>query len=510
MNDRINRGVLAGTGRVPLVNLIISFDGNEQYLVKLGPDGPSCPRIALSDSAGTDLGRRIEVATLQLLGLMVTYVGVLSFHVSSDGADMYALVSAREPLDPWPLGTTLLTLPELVESGAAPSLIRLFETAAHRTSAEQFAVTIGGSVQRALLNSVNYLEERFTVEDGRAGWSSYLIKDAVGVLSSAQGMLALAHANVRSRYIEPTAQCLEEAQKADGGWQVMYGILGEPSDISITESTCYCMWALLEAGRAPDSPSVASGASWLISTQRRSGGWGVSEKSEEAQVIATAFAMRMLARLGHRDAVVRGADWLRDAQRPDGSWAPHRIRGAEPDLGSAAPTAHAIIGLLAAGVAPDDPAIIGGCAYLRRRFDPDATEPWQSIVFDTSIDPGKPNSRLIFHHYTTPWALVALSKAGADLSDPVLQRGISKLLKLQMDDGGWLCSTTYPHRQAIWCVHDTVYALKSVVAIGSAGMGSMALRGHADQTIAVLEALVSHLLDNNQNMALPEAGALGA
>lgn len=510
MNDRINRGVLVGPGRVPLVNLIISFDGQERYLVQLGTDGPRCPRIALSDSTGTDLGKRIEVATQQLLGLLVTYVGVLSFNVSSDAADMYALVIAREPLDPWPLGTTLLTVSELVESGAAPALVRLFETAANRTSAEQFAITIGGSVQRALLNSVNYLEERFTVDRERAGWSKYLIKDAVGVLSSAQGMLALTHANVRSRYIEPTAECLEKAQKPDGGWQVMHGIIGEPSDISITESTCYCLWALLEAGRTPESISVAGGAAWLISTQRRSGGWGVSEKSDEAQVIATAFAMRMLARLGRREEVARGADWLRDAQRPDGSWAPHRVRGTEPDLGSAAPTAHAIIGLLAAGVAPGDPAIVSGCAYLRRRFDPAATEPWQSIVFDTSVDPEQPDSRLVFHHYTTPWALVALSEAGADLSDPILQRGITKLLKLQMADGGWLCSTTYPHRQAIWCVHDTVYALKSVVAIGSAGIWSMALRGHADQTIAALEALVSHLLDNNQDAAHPEAGAFGA
>jgi hypothetical protein len=516
MNDRIARTTI-GTGRVPLVNLIISFEGQERYLVHVGPDGPRCPRIALAESVGTNqLGPRIEVAARLAFGLMVTYVGVLSFEVSSNAADMYALVSAREP-GIWPLGTTWLTLPGLIEAGADPALVRLFQTAAHRTSAEQFAITIGGSVQRALANSVDYLEERFTVEDGRAGWSQYLSNDAVGVLSSAQGLLALAHANVRSRYIDPTATCLEDAQNADGGWQVMHSILGEPTGISITESTCYCMWALLEAGHTEDSPAIASGASWLMSTQRRSGGWGVSEESEEAQVIATAFAVRILARLGNRQAVARGVDWLRSTQRPDGGWAFQRAKESEPDLSPPAPTAHAVITLLAAGVPRTDRAIIEGCAYLRRRFDPAAAEPWPSSLSDTLVNPHT-NSRLIFRHYTTPWALVALSKAGADLSDPILQRGISKLLALQMDNGGWRCGTTYPTMQTVWGAHDAVYALKTVVSIGTENMASMALRGHAVEQIAVLEAVISHLLGGGgaqpnviaEATIVPEPGSLGA
>jgi prenyltransferase beta subunit len=438
----------------------------------------------------------------------VTYVGILSFEVSSDASDMYALVSAREPGN-WPIGTTLLTLPELIETGVGPALIRLFQAAAGRTSAEQFAITIGGSVQRALARSVEYLEERFTVEDARAGWSQYLSNDAVGVLSTAQGLLALAHANVRSRYIEPTACCLEEAQNRDGGWQVMHSFLGEPNDISITESTCYCLWALIEAGRSVDSPVIAGGAAWLITTQRRSGGWGVSERSEEAQVIATAFAVRMLAKLGYRQAVAKGVDWLRSTQCADGGWGFQRTKRSEVDLSSSAPTAHAVITLLSAGVPTTDQAIIHGCAYLRRRFNSEDAEPWPATLFDTLVDPGT-SSRLIFRHYTTPWALVALSLAGADLSDPILQRGISRLLALQMESGAWRCSVTFPGMQTVWSAHDAVFALKTVVSIGTANMGPAALRGHADQTIAILESVIVHLLSTHANGVPDTEAQMGA
>ncbi|MBP2321294.1 hypothetical protein JOF56_001679 [Kibdelosporangium banguiense] len=110
----------------------------------------------------------------------------------------------------------------------------------------------------------------------------------------------------------------------------------------------------------------------------------------------------------------------------------------------------------------------------------------------------------------------APSRAGSDLSDPILQRGISKLLALQMENGGWRCSTTYPTMQTVWGAHDAVYALKTVVSIGAENMAPMALRGHAAEQIAVLESVISHLLGGAQPNVIaeativPEAGVLGA
>lgn len=508
MNDRIPQG-LVGTGRVPLVNLIISFDTHECYLVQRGPAGPSCPRVALAAGPGgiDQLGPGIESATKSALGLVVTYIGVLSFEVTSTAIDMYVLVSARQPVS-WPLGTTLMTLPELVRAGADIAMISLFQAAAGRAEAERFALTIGSRVQHALARSVEYLEERFTVEDSRAGWSQYLSNDAVGVLSSAQGLLALAHACAKSRYIEPVARCLEQAQNQDGGWQVKHSLRGEPTQISITESTCYCLWALVESGRTEECIAVSSGAAWLMNTQRPSGGWGVSERSAEAQVIATAFAVRMLARLGNRGAVGRGVQWLRDNQREDGSWPLDRavVSPTEPDLSPPAPTAHAVIALLSAGVPANDNAIIQGVAYLRRRFNSAGVEPWRSALSDTLVDP-RTDSRLIFRHYTTPWALVALSQAGASLSDPLVQRGILQLLAQQMPSGAWRCNATVPASPTMWAAHDTVFALKTVVSIGVRILQSAPVLG---LTTASLESMMMSFLLTNGSPWPGAQEAMGA
>ncbi|RSM82179.1 hypothetical protein DMH04_26215 [Kibdelosporangium aridum] len=142
-------------GRVPLVNLVISFEPQECYLVQLGPAGPSCPRVALAFGPGVtgQLGPGIENATKSALGLVVTYIGVLSFEVTSSAIDMYVLVSARQPTT-WPRGTTLMTLPQLVAAGADLALVSLFQAAAGRTAAERFALGIGSAVQHALARSV--------------------------------------------------------------------------------------------------------------------------------------------------------------------------------------------------------------------------------------------------------------------------------------------------------------------------------------------------------------------
>lgn len=474
--------------KVLLVNLVISVGNDERFLVWIGPGGPRCPRIALPEGADR-LGSRIESAALATLGLNVAYGEVLSFHVSSDAPDVYALVSARRPVNPMP-GAAMLRLSELIEVGTDPALVRLFQAASRRMSAEQFAVTIGGAVQRALAKSVEYLEETFTVEDGRCGWSQCLSNDAVGVLSSAQGLLALAHTKVGSRYIDPTATCLEDAQNDDGGWQVKHSLMGAPNDISITESTCYCMWALLEAGRAADSFSVASGAGWLLDTQRESGGWGASERTKETEVIATAFAVRILAQLGYRQAVTKGVNWLRLTQFKDGGWGYLR----RDDDSSAAPTAHAVISLLEAGALPDDPVIGSACDYLRAKFNHSDAEPWQSTIFDTLVDPGT-GSRLNFRNYATPWALIALHRAGANLSDQYLQKGIARLLRRQGYDGAWRCNGTVPSGRTVWAAHDAIYALKTVVSIDVASNLAIDARRAAAESLqaAVIQTLESWL-----------------
>ncbi len=287
-----------------------------------------------------------------------------------------------------------------------------------------------------------------------------------------------------------------------------HSLRGEPTQISITESTCYCLWALVESGRTEEECiAVSSGAAWLLNTQRRSGGWGVSERSAEAQVIATAFAVRMLARLGNRGAVERGVCWLRESQREDGSWPLDRVVApSEPDLSPPAPTAHAIIALSAAGVPPTDNAVIQGAAYLRRRFNARAAEPWPSALSDTLVDP-QTDSRLLFRHYTTPWALVALSLAGAGLSDPLIQLGVRQLLAQQMPSGAWRCSATVPSSPTVWAAHDTVFALKTVVSIGARILQSAPVLG---LTTTSLESMMVNFLLSNGSFPAGAEEAMGA
>ncbi|CAM4184156.1 prenyltransferase/squalene oxidase repeat-containing protein [Kibdelosporangium persicum] len=445
--------------KVLLVNLIISVGSGERFLVWLPLGGPCCPQVKVLAGA-EPFGRRIEAAAMAALGVAVAYREVLSYQVFLDGTEVYALVKAHEPVEV-PPGLVQLPLAQLTGMRTDPLLLTLFQVAGHRAAAEQFAVHVGGEVQRALAKSAEYLEEKFTAEGGRCGWSQYLSNDAVGVLSSAQGLLALAHTKIGSRYIAPTAACLKQSQNEDGGWQVRHSLIGQPNDISITESTCYCMWALLEAGRTPDELAVARGAGWLLATQRGSGGWGASELTKETQVIATAFAVRVLARLGcYPKAVERGVDWLLSAQCPDGGWDYVRVlRKGKP---SAAPTAHAVISLLAAGIRPDEPAVARACVSLREKFSETEAEPWRSTIFDTLVDPNT-GSRLTFRNYATPWALIALYRAGSGFVDRYIQKGVTRLLDQQDDDGSWRCNGTIPSRTTMWAAHDAVYALTRVV-----------------------------------------------
>jgi hypothetical protein len=254
------------------------------------------------------------------------------------------------------------------------------------------------------------------------------------------------------------------------------------------------MWALVEADRTVSGDAISRGAVWLLGTQRASGGWAASEYSDDTEVIATAFAVRILTGLGYALAAARGAEWLRSGQRADGGWGYLHSGDSHIVLpSSAAPTAHAIITLLATGASRDDPAIVRAIAYLQGEFDLLAEEPWPSTVFATSVDPdGK--SRLAFQNFALPWVLVALGMAGFDLSDSMMQASIASMLRFQDIDGAWRCWQSDRPFRTVWSTHDAVFALRSVVNSGSSNLAPMAMQRHSEATIALLESLVEQLL----------------
>jgi hypothetical protein len=493
-----SRNAVSIRQQLPTVHLVVSFKGDDRFLVEMTSTGPRWVQVELPvDVRGVGrFGPRIEAAVRATLGMDVSYVGLLAFEVSSKSYEMHALVLAHDATNAAfaTQGLAALTLQQLTGHGADPTLIRHCQDASHRTRAEEFAATVGERVQQALMKSVQHIEDNYTDQDDLSGWSQYWEERSVGILSTAQGLLALVHAGARSRFIQAAAATLEQTQNEDGGWAIRHSLIGEPSSVSITESTCYCMWALMEADRTVSGEAISLGAVWLLGTQRPSGGWAASEYSDDTEVIATAFAVRILSGLGYAQAAARGVEWLRSGQRADGGWG--YLHSGDSHIGRrslAAPTAHAIITLLANGASREDEAIVRAIAYLQREFDLLAAEPWPSTVFATSVDPeGK--SGLAFQNFALPWVLVALGMAGFDLSEPMMQVSIASLLRFQDLDGAWWCWQSDRRLRTVWSTHDAVFALRSVINIGSSNLAPMAMRRHSDATIALMENVVEQLL----------------
>jgi hypothetical protein len=241
MERNVSRTAVKAGQQLPTVNLVVSFKGADRFLIEMTPAGPRCPQVALPmDVDGVErFGPRIEAAARTVLGLDVSCVGLLD--VSSKSYEMHALVLAGDPTSAeFPIrGLAALTLEQLTRIGAAPGLIRQCQAAAHRTSAEEFAATIGERVRQALMKSVHHIEENYTCQDDLSGWSQHWEERSVGILSTAQGLLALVHAGARGRFIQAAAATLERTQNEDGGWAIRHSLIGEPNSVSITESTCY-------------------------------------------------------------------------------------------------------------------------------------------------------------------------------------------------------------------------------------------------------------------------------
>jgi squalene-hopene/tetraprenyl-beta-curcumene cyclase len=91
-----------------------------------------------------------------------------------------------------------------------------------------------------------------------------------------------------------------------------------------------------------------------------------------------------------------------------------------------------LVGLAAAGISPDDPAVQRGAAWLVRHQQPCGG--WGESA-DSYADPTL-RGRGVVTASQTAWALLGLLAAG--LSDhPAVERGIRYLLETQAEDGSW-------------------------------------------------------------------------
>jgi hypothetical protein len=442
----------------------------------------------------------LEVAIRSQLHVSASFVHLLAFDPTPPSYEMVVLAVLQGPPDSKLPGSFRMFLPhELLGLGLATDTIGHIHTAreiraAERDTAEphvaeQHMAELGVAIRRACDRSLNFLDQRRTTEDDSQGWGQYFDSHTVGLLSTAQGLLAYVHAGQRGEIIDEAAKTIERMQNPDGGWQVRRALVGHESAVSVTESTCYALWALLEAGRTPERLAVRDGIAWLEQTQQDDGGWRPSVNAGEAQVSATAGAVRILARCDRPAAAEHGAAWLRAAQRRDGGW------GATSSSGFSSPayTAHAVLALLATGTPASDPAVRRACGYLEETFRAQEDEPWAPISANTVVDE-KNASRLDFRHFSTPWALAALSSAGRDLTDPTVWFGTHRLLGLQEVTGAWRCQLTAPDAFTIWAVHDALFALRAVSTANRSLLTPLVRTRHADRERQLLYLAIGRLL----------------
>jgi len=271
-------------------------------------------------------------------------------------------------------------------------------------------------------------------------------------------MLARAYGYVRDNQILEDVPEHERffRHRSRGGWPFSNRAHGWP----ITDCTSEGLkCALALAGRcspAIPEPLLRDAVELILSWQNDDGGWATYEKQrggawleqlnpsqvfgdimvDYSYVECTSACIQALAAakkkfggwLGMRasQAIRRGASFLRRAQRDDGgfegSWAVCFTYG----------TWFGVSGLLAAGAAPDDPAIRKACAFLLDRQRPDGGwgehgEACRERRWIPSEQPGMAQ---------TAWALMTLTRARHP--DRVARARAARLLvDRQEPDGSW-------------------------------------------------------------------------
>jgi squalene-hopene/tetraprenyl-beta-curcumene cyclase len=213
-------------------------------------------------------------------------------------------------------------------------------------------------------------------------------------------------------------------QNDDGGWGAFdrgcdkeilthvpfadHNALLDPSTADVTART---VDALRRLGLAPGSPPVARAIAFLLGQQEADGSWYGRWGCN--YVYGTWLALRALAAGGAAGEpwCRRAVDWIVSHQNDDGGWGESPRSYDEPDQkgvgpSTAAQTAWALMGLFAAGICDDGPAVERGVDYLLCNQREDGSwrdEPWTATGFPRVF-------YLRYHLYAVYFPLMALAE----------------------------------------------------------------------------------------------------
>jgi squalene-hopene/tetraprenyl-beta-curcumene cyclase len=231
---------------------------------------------------------------------------------------------------------------------------------------------------------------------------------------------------------------------APGGWAFEFANDNYP-DIDDTAEVVLALNRVGDATVPGIDAAIERGLAWMVGMQSRDGGWAAFDADNVSRLIdklpfcdfgavtdppsadVTAHVVEALARLGGIDTEAgrRGVQWLVEHQEVDGSW--FGRWGANYIYGTGA----VVPALVAAGIAPDAPAIRRAVRWLERHQNDDGGwgEDLRSYVDASWRGRGESTAS------QTAWALLALL-AAAEESDAV-DRGIDYLVRTQREDGCW-------------------------------------------------------------------------
>jgi hypothetical protein len=505
----------------PAIDLFLLTEDGDRFVAQAEGGRISAIPLALSrdDTERTALGPLVERMAREQVRIDIGYLGMLSVDITGRCPRVGVAAVLRSDRDF--AGTDprqrIIALAEIRARGGDVDQAELYDVAWRWHRAQVVADGLHGRIERAVEGSLRYLDGHLSVEDDRWGWNLYMDGSSIGLLSTAEGILCHVHASATGEFVNRPAETLGAMQNADGGWQVRRSLVGAHSNLSLTESTSACLWALHGSGRTASDPVVSKGVAWLERVQQADGGWPSSGRAlvgqePESLTFPTTCAVRALARFGRTDAVAKGVAWLRSAQQTDGGWAAvggsnRRERMDGRHVSSPAYAAYAIVALLGAGLTASDGAVERACKYLTVAFDRDREEPWESTSYSAPIDP-ETSARLDFRHFGTPWALAALCQAGYDLSDPIILLGLDRLLHLQETDGSWRCNQAPAGSSVMWATHDALYALSHAVRASGRDLLPLAQRQFAERERMETQRLTAHLLRQTAEQADPRRDRL--
>jgi len=244
------------------------------------------------------------------------------------------------------------------------------------------------------------------------------------------------------------ARFLEESMRPDGSWPI-------DTNLAVWLTTLSVQALGLRRGEFLPPETAEAVLRWLLACQHRRvhpytgaapGGWawtdlpgGVPDADD------TAGALLALKLLGPeapeaRAAAIRGAEWLLGLQNRDGG-APTFCRGwtrlpfdrSSPDI-----TAHALRAWRAwredfPNPARLDRAIARAVRYLAREQQPDGS--WIPLWFGNDRQPDEANR--VYGTARVLQALTALPPSLGEEAEAARTKGLERLCRLQLADGGW-------------------------------------------------------------------------